>query len=37
MTNTLSHEIFGQVHRNLPREAPGSDASTDRFGLVVRK
>ncbi len=28
MTNTLDHEIFWQVHRDLPREAPGSDAST---------
>lgn len=28
MTNTLGHEIFWQVHCDLPREAPGSDAST---------
>lgn len=28
MTNTLDHEIFWQVHRDLPREAPGSDTST---------
>lgn len=28
MTNILDHEIFWQVHRDLPREAPGSDAST---------
>jgi SAM-dependent methyltransferase len=28
MTNELNHEIFWEIHRNLPREAPGSDAST---------
>lgn len=28
MTDNLNNEIFWQVHRNLPREAPGSDAST---------
>lgn len=28
MTDNLNHEIFWQVHCDLPREAPGSDAST---------
>lgn len=28
MTNTLDQHIFWEIHRDLPREAPGSDAST---------
>lgn len=28
MTNTLDQQIFWEIHRDLPREAPGSDAST---------
>lgn len=28
MTDTIRHKIFWQVHSGLPREAPGSDAST---------
>jgi SAM-dependent methyltransferase len=28
MTDTLNQEIFWEIHRDLPREAPGSDAST---------
>ncbi len=28
MTNTLSQQIFWEIHRDLPREAPGSDVST---------
>jgi SAM-dependent methyltransferase len=35
MTDNLNHEIFWQVHRDLPREAPGSDASTLRaLGMI---
>ncbi len=35
MTPTLNHEIFWRIHSNLPREAPGSEASTLRsFSLL---
>ncbi|NCC34652.1 MAG: class I SAM-dependent methyltransferase [Chloroflexia bacterium] len=28
MTNPLEHDVFWKIHRDLPREAPGSDAAT---------
>lgn len=37
MTPPLDQEIFWQIHRDLPREAPGSDASTLRaIGMLPK-
>ena len=36
MTSTLNQKIFWEIHRDLPREAPGSDASTLRaFSMLT--